>query len=461
MPRNASSVANCSMKRKRKYTRRSTRTADNVLSSDVNFKRTNKVIKNTDNNDIIHSKKLAGQSCYNLAESDKTILSDILKGIKPLRKSNFPLLLRMFEQKELSVEQFEKLLSLKVEKSTLDGSNTCKECTNKQLLLEKDSFWQKKYESSNKALKEIEAIAKLHINQYDKPYLEQRTVGIQAVLFTNENVTTSTHDNVPAKGITNNGNSSTELNTKSVNNFSDNNCVNQLDAVEIVPTPSSFKTNEYTISKSGVSSSNPDHLLSPVVLRKPVPPAIPINSTIIDLSNDDETNVRGYYNYSTSTSLDLTSEDLIKISSVFTLAKPLNTVVHDQESSSIQLHPAPLPEIPRQNSSLCESVNLPPAPNLNIQKSTRGTMFLSWDIPATEIPVCTILSYHIFAYHEVSNNTPKTDMWKNIGCVRSLPLPMRCSLLKLQPGEKYYFAVRAVNAYNQIGPFSKIMSHIS
>ncbi|VVC36358.1 Hypothetical protein CINCED_3A002176 [Cinara cedri] len=414
MPRNASSVANCSMKRKRKYTRRSTRTADNVLSSDVNFKRTNKVIKNTDNNDIIHSKKLAGQSCYNLAESDKTILSDILKGIKPLRKSNFPLLLRMFEQKELSVEQFEKLLSLKVEKSTLDGSNTCKECTNKQLLLEKDSFWQKKYESSNKALKEIEAIAKLHINQYDKPYLEQRTVGIQAVLFTNENVTTSTHDNVPAKGITNNGNSSTELNTKSVNNFSDNNCVNQLDAVEIVPTPSSFKTNEYTISKSGVSSSNPDHLLSPVVLRKPVPPAIPINSTIIDLSNDDETN-----------------------------------------------HPAPLPEIPRQNSSLCESVNLPPAPNLNIQKSTRGTMFLSWDIPATEIPVCTILSYHIFAYHEVSNNTPKTDMWKNIGCVRSLPLPMRCSLLKLQPGEKYYFAVRAVNAYNQIGPFSKIMSHIS
>lgn len=123
---------------------------------------------------------------------------------------------------------------------------------------------------------------------------------------------------------------------------------------------------------------------------------------------------------------------------------------------NLNQHPAPLPGIPLQSRHLTEGVNLPPAPNLDIQKSTRGSnlfckhyitiflipyfctlwfyfivMFLSWDIPASELPACRIISYQIYAYHEILNNTPKTDMWKNIGCVKSLPLPMRCSLLKV------------------------------
>lgn len=66
-----------------------------VLDSDVSSK-TNKitttVCKNNDDVDIIDS------------ESNQTLLDDILKGIRPLRKLDFPLLLKMFERKEVSAE---------------------------------------------------------------------------------------------------------------------------------------------------------------------------------------------------------------------------------------------------------------------------------------------------------------------------------------------------------------------
>lgn len=42
-----------------------------------------------------------------------------------------------------------------------------------------------------------------------------------------------------------------------------------------------------------------------------------------------------------------------------------------------------------------------------------------------------INSYQIFAYHELDNEAARTDLWKKIGDVNALPLPMACSLTQV------------------------------
>lgn len=42
-----------------------------------------------------------------------------------------------------------------------------------------------------------------------------------------------------------------------------------------------------------------------------------------------------------------------------------------------------------------------------------------------------VKSYQIYAYHEVANESPRADLWKKIGDVNSLPLPMACSLTQV------------------------------
>lgn len=95
-----------------------------------------------------------------------------------------------------------------------------------------------------------------------------------------------------------------------------------------------------------------------------------------------------------------------------------------------------------------------------------------------QITCAEVKSYQIYAYHEVTNDLPRTDLWRKIGDVNSLPLPMACSLsevsklysyyvtgnyiyiffffLQFKQGEKYHFAIRALDAFNRCGPFGEI-----
>lgn len=45
--------------------------------------------------------------------------------------------------------------------------------------------------------------------------------------------------------------------------------------------------------------------------------------------------------------------------------------------------------------------------------------------------IATVMSYQIYAYQEVPNQPPKAELWKKIGDVNALPLPMACSLTQV------------------------------
>ncbi|XP_032686075.1 activating transcription factor 7-interacting protein 1 isoform X2 [Odontomachus brunneus] len=114
-------------------------------------------------------------------------------------------------------------------------------------------------------------------------------------------------------------------------------------------------------------------------------------------------------------------------------------------------HPAPLPDTP----SYAINTNWklpPPAPSLKMSKVPNGIV-LSWNMQLTD-KYADIASYQLYAYQEVAGVTPSTSLWKKVGDVRALPLPMACTLTQFSEGNNYYFAVRAVDTHSRKGQYS-------
>ncbi|KAL5018374.1 hypothetical protein ScPMuIL_004096 [Solemya velum] len=116
----------------------------------------------------------------------------------------------------------------------------------------------------------------------------------------------------------------------------------------------------------------------------------------------------------------------------------------------LNVHPAPLPLQP-QNTCLPGQKALPPKPSLKISRVSQGIV-LSWNMTVLD-SVAEITNYQLFAYQE-STSPPSTMLWKKVGDVKALPLPMACTLTHFQEGNKYHFSVRAIDIHQRIGPFS-------
>ncbi|XP_045450723.1 myb-like protein X [Melitaea cinxia] len=115
-------------------------------------------------------------------------------------------------------------------------------------------------------------------------------------------------------------------------------------------------------------------------------------------------------------------------------------------------HPAPLPDCIKQYQPP-NWKELPPAPELKLSKVENGIV-ISWKIDGyQEERHEEIASYQLYAYQE-SSSPSSTTLWKKIGDVKALPLPMACTLTQFMAGYKYYFAVRAVDIRSRLGPFS-------
>lgn len=55
---------------------------------------------------------------------------------------------------------------------------------------------------------------------------------------------------------------------------------------------------------------------------------------------------------------------------------------------------------------------------------------LSWNMTLSD-EYADIVSYQLYAYQEVSGVIPHTTLWKKVGDVRALPLPMACTLTQV------------------------------
>ncbi|XP_045213839.2 activating transcription factor 7-interacting protein 1-like isoform X2 [Mercenaria mercenaria] len=113
-------------------------------------------------------------------------------------------------------------------------------------------------------------------------------------------------------------------------------------------------------------------------------------------------------------------------------------------------HPAPFPALPpkQQTTGL---KGLPPKPSLKISRVSQGIV-LSWNMALNDT-YAEISNYQLFAYQETSAQ-PVSTLWKKVGDVKALPLPMACTLTQFQVGNKYHFAVRAMDSHNRVGAFS-------
>ena len=69
-----------------------------------------------------------------------------------------------------------------------------------------------------------------------------------------------------------------------------------------------------------------------------------------------------------------------------------------------------------------------------------------------------LASYQIYAYQEMPQQKAETSLWKKVGDVKALPLPMACTLTQFLKGNKYHFSVRAKDVHARVGQFSEPQS---
>ncbi|KAB7505475.1 Activating transcription factor 7-interacting protein 1 [Armadillidium nasatum] len=110
--------------------------------------------------------------------------------------------------------------------------------------------------------------------------------------------------------------------------------------------------------------------------------------------------------------------------------------------------------------SISQNSNVKISSPVGIVQSTRaivgtqmtGGIVLSWNMAKTDEHE-RIASYQIYAYQE-GTAAPTPTLWKKVGSVKALELPMACTLTQFMPGHVYHFAVRAVDIRSRLGPYS-------
>lgn len=55
---------------------------------------------------------------------------------------------------------------------------------------------------------------------------------------------------------------------------------------------------------------------------------------------------------------------------------------------------------------------------------------LSWNMTLSD-KFAKIVSYQLFAYQEITGTAPSVSLWKKVGDVAALPLPMACTLTQV------------------------------
>nr|XP_019574871.1 PREDICTED: activating transcription factor 7-interacting protein 2 isoform X1 [Rhinolophus sinicus]XP_019574872.1 PREDICTED: activating transcription factor 7-interacting protein 2 isoform X1 [Rhinolophus sinicus]XP_019574873.1 PREDICTED: activating transcription factor 7-interacting protein 2 isoform X1 [Rhinolophus sinicus] len=189
-------------------------------------------------------------------------------------------------------------------------------------------------------------------------------------------------------------------------------------------------------------------------------------------SPDAETEVMTVKKKKLDSVIDLTKEGLSDCnteSPVSTLESPMKAVSVSKETTPVAQtaaqvpesfeHLPPLPEPPAPLPELVDKTRdtLPPQkPELKVKRVLRPRgIALTWNIAKINPRCAPVESYHLFLCHENANNKL---VWKKIGEIKALPLPMACTLSQFLTSNKYYFTVQSKDIFGRYGPFCDIKS---
>ncbi|XP_010608262.2 activating transcription factor 7-interacting protein 2 isoform X1 [Fukomys damarensis] len=189
-------------------------------------------------------------------------------------------------------------------------------------------------------------------------------------------------------------------------------------------------------------------------------------------SPDDIIDIRAPEKKKSDFVIDLTNENLSYCnteSPVFTLESPSKAVLNSKEITPVAEnatedldsfeHLPPLPEPLPPPPELVDRVGdtLPPQkPELKVKWVLRPMgIALTWNITKVDPKCAPVESYHLFLCHENTNNKL---IWKKIGEIKALPLPMACTLSEFFASTRYYFTVQSKDIFGRYGPFCDIKS---
>ncbi|XP_055603982.1 activating transcription factor 7-interacting protein 1-like [Uranotaenia lowii] len=116
-------------------------------------------------------------------------------------------------------------------------------------------------------------------------------------------------------------------------------------------------------------------------------------------------------------------------------------------------HPAPLPRTTSTDVFDPAWGLPPPRPSILIDIIATG-LLLSWTMNDLSVGHATVVSYQIYIYQETVA-VPAVGMWRHMADVEAISLPMIVALTEFQKGQRYYFAVRAVDEHKRPGQFSR------
>ncbi|XP_076997957.1 activating transcription factor 7-interacting protein 2 isoform X2 [Tamandua tetradactyla] len=199
--------------------------------------------------------------------------------------------------------------------------------------------------------------------------------------------------------------------------------------------------------------------------------------SVIDLTKD------GLSNCNTGLNLIIRKQMIVTQyeSLVSTLESPMKAVLNSKETTPVAQNAAqalgiepwslawqildsfehlpPLPEPPPLLPELVDKIRdtLPPQkPELKVKRVLRPRgIALTWNITKINPKCAPVESYHLFLCHENLNNKL---IWKKIGEIKALPLPMACTLSQFLSSNKYYFTVQSKDIFGRYGPFCDIKS---
>ncbi|XP_070341045.1 activating transcription factor 7-interacting protein 2 isoform X2 [Equus asinus] len=247
--------------------------------------------------------------------------------------------------------------------------------------------------------------------------------------------------------------------------------------------PSEEASEEINFSREhdeAVSESNNDDVMLISVESPNLTPPITSNPTDTgkitsgnsNHSPDAETEVMAVEKNKLDSVIDLTKEgpsDSTAVSPVSTLESPMKAVSISEERSPMAQNAAqvlesfehlpPLPEPPPLLPELVDKIRdtLPPQkPELKVKRVLRPRgIALTWNITKINPKCAPVESYHLFLCHE---NPSNKLIWKKIGEIKALPLPMACTLSQFLTYNKYYFTVQSKDIFGRYGPFCDIKS---